>query len=184
MTLEDAFRDDLRAIDTYCGEVVTQATFAHIAYQALREEMQLKSGRDITACFAYAQMILTAGAQISKLFWPPTDNKASKWRAEQLRAILNPSEELKSRSVRNSFEHFDEELDRWFATAEGRPLIDRIIAPDGAFWNGLRDEPHVALRRINPDTTEISVLTNKVSLKDLYLQIADVSTRAKARIER
>lgn len=73
--------------------------------------------------FAEAQAILIAAANISKILWTGGRKATpeSIVRAKELRDLLGVKGRwsLSQRTVRNSFEHFDDRLDEWGATGAG-----------------------------------------------------------------
>jgi len=79
--------------------------------------------------WASVQNCLTAVANISKACW----GEEGKYRKERkpLRSSLGIKKDspLRPLSRRNSFEHFDERIDEWFATSANRIHVDRIIGP-------------------------------------------------------
>ncbi|MCI1017854.1 hypothetical protein HWD99_04370 [Microbacterium sp. C5A9] len=188
MHLDYSLGEDPRALGTYCREVVTQGEFTWMAWVALTEEMRKppESPRDHMACFAYAQMMLSAVAQISKVFWPPVNKRDwtpehiqfTKARGLRMRELLKPDPRLKNRAVRDSIEHFDERLDSFFLSSPGAPIADHNIFPEHYLHNGYEDKPYMTLRRIDPETAEIAVLNVKVSLRDLYVMVMEVAARA------
>ncbi|WP_394254693.1 hypothetical protein [Pseudoclavibacter helvolus] len=80
------------------------------------------------------QIFVTACANVSKTLWPqPGDDfdKAESLR-EPLRDFLRIESDqnaLRSKKLRNSFEHFDERLDRWVQTSKTGSFADRNVGP-------------------------------------------------------
>jgi hypothetical protein len=72
--------------------------------------------------YYYIQVLLSALGNISKTLWPIGRNKNNKitelreTRGNELREALNikNNSPLKSRKLRDTFEHFDERMDEWF----------------------------------------------------------------------
>ncbi|PGR01356.1 hypothetical protein [Priestia megaterium] len=100
----------------------------------------------------YAQSLLVATANISKLIW---GNKATKHQRKKLKTKLKEHEftVLKSRDIRNAFEHFDERLYKW--VEERNSFIDSNIASSSMFYGG---DPKEHLRFF--DTDDISIKFN------------------------
>ncbi|HEV2563006.1 MAG TPA: hypothetical protein VGT78_12780 [Rhizomicrobium sp.] len=79
-------------------------------------------------------------ASASRVFWPGVGSmkKESRERAEKraifLRALLDLDEthELAKRTLRNSFEHYDEALDDWAENSRNRNIVIQFIGPPSA----------------------------------------------------
>ena len=105
-------------------EVIEQCRFAVLAAQDLNTA--LKAG-DMENIWYAVHGFLTAAANVSKLLWPVNERIAG--RGEVLRkSFLVPEDSpLKSRKLRNQFEHFDEHLETWAMTSKNRNIIDRGV---------------------------------------------------------
>lgn len=148
--------------------------------------------------FLSAQSILTAGALVSKMLWPPGNvAKAKRGRAiERSRAILSALAidddipVLSNRTVRNSFEHFDERLDDYFGEDPDSWVIDRILTKniDVNEWlasGAVRQvQPHRAFRQLDIGKDTISVLDESVSLREIAAAVIAVGERAQNWIDR
>src|SRR5262245_31514648 len=79
------------------------------------------------------QGFLVAAGNISKLLWP-SDKPIFPERGPEIRAGLRVEDDsqLKARTLRNHFEHFDERLERWAASPEPLTLGDSYIGSEGA----------------------------------------------------
>src|SRR5258706_10312100 len=131
-------------------EVRQQCTFALIALHDAQEVESASLGAiqgrtedpdhvmDATRFWYSVQAFLGACANISKLCWPGKGKKTGEseadWsfrvhRGELLKDALglDDASPLKSRTLRNSFEHMDERLDLWARTSQRRYLISRSI---------------------------------------------------------
>jgi hypothetical protein len=96
----------------------------------------------VTRVFLLLQTILISCANLSKIFWPSHyehDRKKEceecKERGETLRIELlfcDDGQILKSREMRNTFEHFDERLHAWFKESDYHNFVDTNIGPLGA----------------------------------------------------
>jgi hypothetical protein len=89
--------------------------------------------------FFLIQGILVSCANISKILWPgPTKHKALQKgvdeRASCLRGELKIEKPhlLENRSMRDSYEHFDERLHTWFNESDQKNFVDTSIGTLGA----------------------------------------------------
>ncbi|KPF56209.1 hypothetical protein [Rhizobium sp. AAP116] len=112
-----------------------------IIYAAERSEGAFERFDDAVASskvpaltFATVQEALTHAGALSRFFWPvKKDNQLTAARGERLRDAfgLEDTSPLKWRKLRNAFEHFDEDLDRFL-------LEDRV----GYFFPSPRVDDH------------------------------------------
>jgi hypothetical protein len=77
------------------------------------------------------QNIIVQGAAVSRYFWPSND--AHEVRGRELRKMFRATEDspLKSRSLRNMIEHFDEKLDHYLAKGIVGHVIPHYFGPEG-----------------------------------------------------
>ena len=99
----------------YAAQIRRQLRCSALAWRDLNEAI---AQRDNDEVWHGVQALLTACANLSKLFRPVKTSRASRPDARQLRgqvltAWLNPGEALLDRSARDYFDHFDERIDRW-----------------------------------------------------------------------
>jgi hypothetical protein len=122
----------------YAGEITKQCRFALNAVQHLNHALsQLRERRDTTdevfnEVFRAIHSFLTHASNISRMFWPAqTRQRQSIVRARALRHEygLGDKHPLKSRSLRNHLEHFDERLDHWRENSRHRNIVNDIIGP-------------------------------------------------------
>lgn len=98
-----------------------------------RFDEAVDSAEDPGLIVATVQEALTHSAAISRFFWPMGRSDLAKARGEKLRAAfgMEDASPLRQRKLRNAFEHFDKDLDRFL-------LADRV----GAFFPGPLVEDH------------------------------------------
>jgi hypothetical protein len=79
--------------------------------------------------FCNIQSFLVAVANISKLLW----NKKFKSRGEELRKVLQVPENspVKDKKFRDTFEHYDERVDRWASSSKRKNYSDMNISMGG-----------------------------------------------------
>ncbi|MCM0020997.1 MAG: hypothetical protein NBV67_13455 [Tagaea sp.] len=98
----------------YIHSIIYVAERSDAAFR--RYELAVKEGRIAAFVFAAVQEALTHAGALSRFFWPtPQGNKLAIERGIRLRSAfsVNDTSALKSRTLRNAFEHFDEDLDRY-----------------------------------------------------------------------
>ena len=170
----------------YLAELTRQVTYALAAI-----DQALKVGKDPNGSEVWpsVQTFLTAAANVSKLLWPATRGKNDdkigwrKFRSERLRSELDiaDSSALRSRTVRDSADHFDERLDD-LARDQQIPKT----------WTGLQDETFVHLptpvRAINSEKgiviaghDEVAFVRVVDELKALLKRCAEIEPRAVGR---
>lgn len=187
-------------MNSYLQEVVSQAQAAQI--NALHYNSARAYPGEVMLHFSFAavQGILTAAGQVAQLLWvnhgpqKPRQyehlsdddwdslRKLAASRAKRLRKILRVTDAspIKSRAVRNSFEHFDARLDEAMLIGARRNewrIIDRAMGPAGVkIVEGLEEAEY--LRFIATDTLEVSILGQKVSTMELVDELTRLQEQA------
>jgi|SRR5690348_9700266 len=107
-------------------QVAKQCFAALMAAQVAQAALN-QGGAEQDAFWASVQNCLTAVANISKALWGQ-GGKYSKERKPLRDSLGVPNASpLKLTSMRNNFEHFDERLDKWYATSTSRNHLDYMI---------------------------------------------------------
>ena len=75
------------------------------------------------------QNLIVQSAALSRYFWPVRN--AHEWRGEQLRTAFAVADDspLRSRDLRNSMEHFDEQLDRYLEKGVVGHVLPEYVGP-------------------------------------------------------
>jgi hypothetical protein len=98
------------------------------------DEPSLEDGRwlALDRFWLHLQTFLAFTANVSKFLWPVND-PPHRARGEALRRELAVGDDspLKSRKLRDRFEHFDEDVDDWFAGPGDKVFVDRFVMPRG-----------------------------------------------------
>jgi len=104
--------------------------------------------------YYFLQTLVIALGNISKILWP---GKKYEKRGIELRTFLEIKDDsaLKSRDLRNLFEHFDERADEWFASDERNRFSDRGVGPTEGWVIPTEKE---RLRVFNPETWTMTCL--------------------------
>ncbi|MFG1424705.1 hypothetical protein [Roseixanthobacter glucoisosaccharinicivorans] len=98
----------------YIHSIIYAAERSEAAFQRFDEAVV--ASKSPVLIFATIQEALTHAGALSRFFWPVrTDNRLAAARGDRLRGAfaLNDTSALKGRKLRNAFEHFDEDLDRF-----------------------------------------------------------------------
>ncbi len=106
-------------------------------------EAQVVHEADAHSTFASIQEALTHAAALSRFFWPVgKKNRLAQARGKRLREVfaMNDDSALRFRDLRNAFEHYDENLDRYLLEDNSgyffpTPLIDNHELADEALGN-------------------------------------------------
>ena len=132
---------------------------------------------DPARTMAIIQEALTHSAGLSRFFWPTKDNQIAVSRGRRLRTAfaLADSSPLKWRRLRNSFEHFDEDLDKFL-----------LADPTGYFFpgpivgnQGLADEAiGNVFRLVDPAAGICVLLGQKFEFQPIHAEVLRVSARA------
>jgi len=110
------------------------------------------------------QNLLTAAANLSKALWGQGGKLAVE--REPLRRSLGVLDEspLRDVAMRNHFEHFDERLDRWWATSKSRNYMDLTMLQPGVGVMGLLDDQDM-FRVLDPAQSEVVFWGERFNLR-------------------
>jgi hypothetical protein len=113
------------------------------------------------------QNIILQGAALSRYFWPARE--AHELRAEQLRLAFNVDENcpLKSRSLRNQMEHFDEKLDEYLHKGAFGVFLPCYFGPD---TSGDKISHHL-FRAYFTDTGIFQILGERYAIEPIVEEI-------------
>lgn len=113
--------------EQFIRELKIQCSFAAFAFEDI--QAALASHDQIDRLWFSVQNFLNSAANLSKMLWPIMAKYA--YRGEFFRNKLRIEQDspLKSREVRNCFEHFDEHVHEWIASLDSHNLIDRNVGP-------------------------------------------------------
>jgi hypothetical protein len=119
--------------------------------------------------YYFLQSLLTALGNISKILWPimkkgdEQGNEIRETRGKELREALNVKGDsaLRSRKLRDTFEHFDERMDTWFGAEERQRFSDRNVGSmEGVIIPSEKDR----LRTFDTETWTLTCLGKKFEL--------------------
>ena len=163
---------DDRLLELYIREVQLQCRFALFAADQLDALLGLLQRAPNTAhnepIFFYLHAILAHAGNVSKLFWPVQRCRPQR---ERLRAALkmHQTSPLYSRGVRDSLEHYDEELEDWYDNSPHRNLIDMSIGPPDVIAGPIKYH-----RYFDPYNSVLTVLGETVDLRVLVQELRRV----------
>jgi hypothetical protein len=169
-------------------EIALQATFAldaierfHAAVERYDEQFRFVPGkwgsndeairRAHTDIWSAAQSFLVAAGNVSKCLWGINLDDGARAERRALRISLGVSESspLKSRSLRNQYEHFDERLAEWHAETSGNiSLIDLSVA------SPFPAAADVALRNFAPERSALTFRGTEYELQPLIDELQRV----------
>lgn len=165
----EAFRDLV-----YLQEVELQCRYAENAvgdYNFILEKLLEEDSTDRreylqNEVFRTLHSFLTHTSNVSKLLWPTGTGRAKR-RGRRLRSLLSVTDDnpLRSRTLRNHLEHFDERLDTW-AEETGGNLFLNVIGPRSAV---LADEgiTVIPLRWLDSETAHFHFRGEEFDLQEL-----------------
>ena len=117
--------------------------------------------QQIQRCWQALHSCVSAGASLSKLFWPLRRDASA--RGETLRSSLSVRDDspLRSRAIRDGLEHFDERLDRYLAARPPQLVwMDMLILSKVH----LRSDRFPVLRWFDPTALTLTVMEDRIEL--------------------
>ena len=131
--------------------------------------------------------LIHKAASLSRMFWPPKSfNKESTKRADSrgmhLRKSIgiNENHVIKSRSIRDHLEHFDERLDDWAENSTHQNIIKKLIGSRSAVGGDIGNDD--IIHHFDPQTLHYYFRGQGFNIKDIVIGIEDIQNRAIARI--
>jgi hypothetical protein len=121
------------------------------------------------------QNIIQQGAALSRYFWPSDESSRRVKRARFLQEQILVSEEsaLKSRTLRNIIEHFDEKLDDYLAKEIAGQIIPQFVGD----LSGDREVPIHVFRGFDPATATFEILGKKFDIQPIVAEIMQIEVR-------
>jgi hypothetical protein len=180
--LNNEFVED-RVLLRYTREVVWQAELGILGLvSAIAEAVTLPADPNtdeatilqIQRCWQALHSCVSAGASLSKLFWPLRRDAYA--RGDTLRSNLSVRDDspLRSRAIRDGLEHFDERLDRYLAARPPRLRMDMVILPKADPGSDM----FPVLRWFDPTALTLTVMEDRIELVPLVEEMERVKTAA------
>jgi hypothetical protein len=170
----------------YIRELLMQCQYA---VDAIRRMNEILAAHDCPSeFFREAGDFLQHSSAVSRLLWPPgSTSRAKKKRAKQRGAHLrrtlkvDDTHMLRTRALRDHFEHLDERLDDWAETSAYRNIVDNMIGPRTAIWgDSIRDQD--IIRMFDPSTELFVFRGEQFDVRALVNGLTDVQSRATERL--
>ncbi|WP_026574571.1 hypothetical protein [Bacillus sp. UNC438CL73TsuS30] len=153
---------DEQLLNLYLMEVRNQAQFLMIAAKDM--DMWRQQG-DMDRFWYSAQSFLVAAANLSKLLWGSSDEATTERKPLRDRLKVKDRSPLKPKGMRNIFEHFDENIQKWFNESTHKIFVDRNIAPAGRLGDfAIGDN----LRNYDPERHILSYRGRKYNFIPVY----------------
>jgi hypothetical protein len=118
--------------------------------------------------WASVQSCLTAVANISKACWGEEGEHRKERKPLRQSLGIKKDNPLKPLSMRNNFEHFDEQIDEWFSKSKNRIHVDRIIGPATMIGGVSRKD---MFRVFDPTTAEVVFWGERYPLKTIMDEV-------------
>jgi hypothetical protein len=142
--------------------------------QALEAAAELSKPRSEVGVWSEVQSIIISAGNAAKLLWG-SQGPEKKLQRKPLRDSVGVGDgwALRSRDVRNAFEHFDERLESWYAQSESKNLAIRNIGdPDLVGFPGL-----VHFGFFNTKTGEVTFWKWSISLHEVLGEMENIYVR-------
>jgi hypothetical protein len=186
---------DKRTQDIYVREIKHQAELGLISANSIDEVIKLLKTRGqraggfspVVAAFREMHSMLTHASNLSKLFWPELGSQPKKpdklvqWRrkvdrAEFLRQlyVIDDSNILADRDLRNHLEHFDERLDDFSAELEASGMFGYVDVAILDAWGMSGPRPDFILRQYRTDIGSFIFRGKPYSMRTIALAIKEV----------
>ena len=128
-----------------------------------------------------AQEALTHSAALSRFFWPSPNSKYRKLneaRALQLRKAfkLDDTAELKSRSLRDALEHFDERLDLFLLKNIAGEMFPTPIVSRHEYAD---NETQKFFRMVDPEQMIFVLFGEKYAFGQIMIEVSQIFSQAK-----
>lgn len=169
----------------YLEQAKQECTACFAALTAFNLAIQTKTNEDP---FIHAMAFVHRAASASRILWPPGGfNKKSversKRRGDHLRSSLNieDTHPIKSRRLRDHFEHFDERLDEWAEKSKHRNMVTRFIGPRSAIGGTGIEESDVIIQ-YDPSSKIFSFRGQDFDIQALATGISDLNQRIDERL--
>ncbi|EEK53196.1 hypothetical protein [Bacillus cereus] len=167
-------------------EINLQCEFVSYATQGMETALNQEYEVDGGAFWFYAQSFLNSSANIAKLLWgsfktPRSEEERVRKQEEDrdrkyLRDILNVSDgsPLKSRKVRNCFEHFDEKLFDWSRGSKSDVYTNACIGVKDRF----AIDPDTHLKFFDKEELKITFKDYEFDLPLISKEVAKINKKA------
>ena len=169
----------------YLRELLIQSDYARTSLERMNEI--LTGERTPALFFREAQGFLSHAAAISRILWPPrAKDTRAKDRGKHLLAVLRVPDNhpLRTRTLRDHLEHFDERLDQWCQETTHGGIIDLCIGPASLFVKGAAVGRGDFLRVYEPDRKVFTFRGDEFNIQELATGVDGIHTATVKRMRR
>lgn len=170
----------------YLRELLVQCEYAVDTVKRMNEILAARASP--SEFFREAADFLQHSSAVSRLLWPPgsTDRakkKRAKKRGVHLRQVLHVDDAhvLKTRTLRDHFEHLDERLDDWAETSPNKNIVDNMIGPRAAIGGDAIKDKDI-IRMFDPGTKLIIFRGDRFDIQGLVNGLTDIQSKANERL--
>lgn len=160
----------------FLSEIKMQCQFANLALKKMTSFLNSEE-RDTLQFWSDVQSFLVATANVHKLIFNK-DEQLSK----QLQAELNTHGTTlrKAKSVRNRFEHLDDDILEWYENSKNHNIASYIIGPRGGMIGGLEKKSEFKAYYTGEDVIcsygkEIKVMEVSQELGKIYKRVCELT---------
>ena len=156
---------DVMLLRLFQQQVLNQCKFMLLAANDITAALQT---HDVTRTFCGLQNLLNAAANISKALWGQAGKLAAQ--RQDLRDSIGVSDDspLRTVTMRNNFEHFDERLDVWWRDSQQHNNVDFCLMPKSAV-KGV--DPVDWFRVFDPATTDLYFWSQEFNIQELITEV-------------
>lgn len=156
-------------MNVYISEIERQCEFASYSAELIQQSLENKSNNFV---WYYIQGFLIASANISKMLWSNEEQLPD--RSKTLRESLQVSENsiLKSRNMRNVFEHYDTRLDSWALNHSSAYISENISSPGMIFVQGAPSGSY--FRNFDPSTYKLTFKNKEYDIPEILRAIENI----------
>ena len=159
---------DIMLLRLYQQQVLLQCEFVLAATKEIDAGLAQAGSNSNSQVFYGIQNLLNAAANICKALWGAKGKRSVEREALRASIGVTDASPLREVGMRNSFEHFDERLDRWWQDSPRHNHVDFSIGPRSAI-QGFDDND--VFRMFDTGTTEVIFWSERFSIQAIVDEI-------------
>lgn len=156
---------DLMLLRMFQKQILIQCEFILFAASDVNSGLQ---SRDHIRVFYGLQNLLNSAANISKVLWGQAGSKEVERKPIRDSIGVADSSPLRSVTMRNNFEHFDERLDKWWRESKQKNNVDLSIMPKSSI-SGFDDIDR--FRMFDPKTTDLYFWGQEFTIQEIITEV-------------
>ena len=156
---------DTMLLRMFQTQVLLQCEFVLYAAKDLNESQKQQNSR---RTFFAIQNLLSSSANISKVLWGQNAGLGAERKAVRESIGVTESSPLKTRSMRNNYDHFDERLDWWWKESKHHSFTDLNVMPRSAI-DGVEDID--IFRWYDPKTTDVIFWSQNFNIQEIVNEV-------------